>query len=317
MRPAAAILCLGLVLASSGCDFWRKQFNHNGGNGDLGRIPVEVPTANQLVAYLNDNASRVRAVQCNRVEVDGKVNGSGIPGLDGLMVCQKPNYFRMRAKAFGQPALDIGSNKDEFWFWVSKAEPVPYVWHCSYTELARGGVQLPFPFQPEMVINALGIAEYDPQKKYEVRPTPQTLELIEDSIGLDGQPVQKVTVFNRAMVQVPTPQVKGYFLRDRQGQILCRAEVIDTQLDPQTNAVLPHRVKLVWPKEKMELTMKLGDMRAVPPVDPEQPQGQRMYTRKDLSHLPGFDLARRQPDSPTGIGQGTNLQRTGVYGTPR
>ena len=54
--------------------------------------------------------------------------------------------------------MDIGSNDSEFWFWISKAEPVPYVFHCGYQELARGGVDMPFPFQPDMIVADSGFS---------------------------------------------------------------------------------------------------------------------------------------------------------------
>jgi hypothetical protein len=309
MRPAAACFCLALVLASSGCDYWRRQFN-SGGGGDQGRIPAEVPPVEQIVTYLNDNAARIKAVQCNTVQIDAKQGLQGV-GLDGIMVCEKPRNFRLRARAFGQPQVDIGSNKDEFWFWVGKSD-LPGVCYCSYTDLSRGGVRLPFPFQPDMVITALGISEYETGKKYDLRPTRDTLELTEQVVGADGQPLYKVTVFNRAEVRPPRPQVMGYVLRDMQGRDACRVEVLDTQLDPNTNAVLPLRVKLSWPAQKMEMTMKLTDMKAITNAP------QQAFFRNDLANIPSFNLARGQLDGPGGYGQGMSLQRTGGgFPTPR
>src|SRR5262249_57670564 len=107
-----------------------------------------VPTAEDLVYYLNFNARKVQAVQCNRLEIDCKQGNQGV-GLDGLLACEKPRNFRLKAKLLGQPGVDIGSDGDrEFWYWISKAEP-PYLYHCSYEEFGRGGVRMPFPFQPD------------------------------------------------------------------------------------------------------------------------------------------------------------------------
>src|SRR4029078_5880788 len=83
------------------------------------------------------------------------------------MVCKKPGNFKLVASVVGNQAVDLGSNDQEFWFWISKAEP-PYLFHCSYNDFARGGVRLPFPFQPEWVMEALGMAEYGSPQDYQL-----------------------------------------------------------------------------------------------------------------------------------------------------
>ena len=55
------------------------------------------------------------------------------------MACQKPRDFRLRAKILGTPAVDLGSNDQEFWYWISKVNP-PHVYHCSYENLKTGKV---------------------------------------------------------------------------------------------------------------------------------------------------------------------------------
>src|SRR5262249_27578444 len=151
----------------------------------------------------------------------------------------------------GQPTVDIGSNDQEFWYWISKAKP-PYVFHCAYTDLDRGGVPLPFPFQPDMILAALGMAEYDPNKSYEVKTNPRTVELI-DSTTVQGQPVQKVTVFNRNPASRDQPVVVAHVLRNAQGREVCSATVSEVRVDPATGAVIPRRVRLVCQAERVEL----------------------------------------------------------------
>ena len=82
------------------------------------------------------------------------------------------------ADVLGKSAVDIGSNNDEFWYWISQDNP-PYLYHCAYKDLATGKVNVPFPFQPDMVVAALGIAEYDPKGKYELREQAAAWELIQ------------------------------------------------------------------------------------------------------------------------------------------
>src|SRR6516164_4441940 len=96
------------------------------------RASAGTPTAAELVAALNSNASRVHSLQCRDVDLDCTAQDQSF-GLTSMMVCQKPRNFRLRARAVGNDVADIGSNDREFWFWISKAEP-PYLYHCSYED---------------------------------------------------------------------------------------------------------------------------------------------------------------------------------------
>ena len=74
---------------------------------------AEVPA---LVNYLNVNARKVQSVRAN-VDIDCVAEGKPF-GLSGLMACQKPRDFRLRGSVLGKPAVDIGSNNDEFWWTI-------------------------------------------------------------------------------------------------------------------------------------------------------------------------------------------------------
>jgi hypothetical protein len=254
---------------------------------------VEAPA---LVKYLNDNAKRVQAVQSTRVAIDAK-QGRQAVGLDGMMVCQKPRNFRLTAKALGNPTVDIGSNGEEFWYWISKANP-PYVYHCSYRNLATGKVRLPFPFQPDMLITALGIGEYDPDAKYELRQAPKYMELIESATSPAGQPVQKITVFSRYRMDPPNPQVIAHVLKDSRGKLICQATVHRVKKDPGTNAILPTHVTLEWPEQEMKMTLRMDDLA---PVAVTADRAARLFQRNALSSYDSYDLARGVVDSPGGV----------------
>jgi len=295
MRRATIGLGLAIVLLASGCNNWPHT------RTEEAHIPAEVPGVPQLVGYLNDNARRVQAIQCPQVAIDCK-QGNQRAGLDGMLVCQKPRNFRLRAKLFGQPAVDIGSNDSEFWYWISKADP-PYVFHCAYQDLSQGNVAMPFPFQPDMVVAALGLAEYDPNKKYEVRPYDRYLELIESTTSPQGQPVQKVTVFNRAQAAPGQPQVIAHVLKDLRGNLICKATVYEVQVNRETGAILPKKVTLVWPPQRIEMALQLYDTQVVS-IAPDRATA--LFHRNDLATIPGYDLARRTVENPGGLQRASN-----------
>jgi hypothetical protein len=277
------------------------------------------PKIADLVAYLNDNAHKVQAVECSKVYIDAK-QGNQVIGMDARLACERPRNFRLKAKAAGMPAADFGSNGDEFWYWISKAEP-PYVYHCSYEEMKTGKVGLPFPFQPDIVIAALGIGEYDPNAKYELRTNRDTIELIEPSQSVQGKPVFKVTVFQRGSVSTTKPQVLAYRLVDDKGKDVAIARINEVQVNRETGAVLPKRVQLVWipdkADEKIEMKMTFENLQA---TTFDRDAKARLFDRQDaVTGRQGFDLARWAKDpSPDGVGTPMSIQRTnGTLGPPR
>jgi hypothetical protein len=286
---------LGLVLATpvvTGC-------NHTpiiGNRADPAPpAPAATPDSASLVNYLNQNAQRVQTIRA-KIDMDCKADRQSI-ALGGQMACQKPRDFRLKANVLGQPAVDIGSNNQEFWYWISKAEP-PYVYKCSYAEMAKGKVRMPFPFQPDMVLTALGVAEYDPRGNYQIKAAPRTLELIQDAVGPMGQPVKKVTVFNRVVAQPGQPQVLAHALRDSKGVLICQAHVHKVQVDRVSGAVVPTRVTIEWPAQKISMKMDLSDVQ-VNVID--RALAGRLFQRSDLSGHSTYDLALGTVSAPSGV----------------
>jgi hypothetical protein len=309
MRRFLGTLHLAALLCVVGCHlpFINRVEDDRGGLVGLKTEPKVV----DLVAYLNDNAHKVQAVQCTKVYIDAK-QGNKVIGMDAYLACEKPRNFRMKAKVAGNYVADFGSNSDEFWYWISQADP-PYVYHCTYDEMKTGRVGLPFPFQPDMVIAALGIGEYDPNAKYELRTNKDTVELIEPTQSVQGKPVFKVTVFQRGSVSTTRPQVLAYRLVDDKGKDIAVARINEVQVNKESGAVLPRRVQLVWvpdkADDKIEMKMTFENMQ---PASFERDAKGRLFDRQDaVAGRQGFDLARWAVDpTPGGMGTSMSIQRT-------
>ena len=262
--------------------------------------PGLMPTVASLVEYLNQESGRVQNLRAS-VDIDAKGGGQSI-GLSGRIAAQKPLGFRLMADVLGKSAVDIGSNNDEFWYWISQDKP-PYLYHCSYKDLARGKVNVPFPFQPDMVLAALGIAEYDIKGKYELREQARagTWELLQSMVSANGQKVTRITVFNKEIAKSGHPQVLGHVIQDASGNVVCKAVVEKVTEDRNTNTKLPSVVKIDWPSMKMSMklmlhnieTNKLDNVRAA-----------QLFTRTGLKYET-YDLAR-------GRATPSSLQQTGL-----
>ncbi len=300
MRRVLAGACLALLALSAGCG----PFNKGGAFAPDAAAPRwnGTPKPEQLVAVLNQNAATLTSLEAKDAFIKARANGEEI-GLGAYLACQKsaragtPPNFRLQAQVLGTDEVDIGSNSEEFWFWI-KRSPQPYVYHCSYADYpkvaSRGG--MPFPFQPEWVAGALGLAEYDPKAKYDVHDSGKTYDLIEQTTSPRGTTVAKVTSFHKTPRNGATP-VAGYFLYEldakRHYDLVCSAVISDSQAVPVASGrsiVLPREVRLTCPKEKMELTIDLGKLRANVPFDQERISF--LFTRRTLGNYKSYDLAR-------------------------
>src|SRR5262249_55226294 len=154
----------------------------------------------------------------------------------------------------------------------------------------RAGARWPFPFRPEWLLEALGLAEYDPAKRYEVIARPETVELVEKGVTPQGWPAFKVTVFNRAQARV---QVTERLLRDAGGNTLCRTGVQEVVRDGAPGAVLPLKVNWDVPAQRVRVHMHLWNPR-VDPADLNGGRTERLFSRRDLLGLPAFDLRPQQ-----------------------
>ena len=287
MRYAALVLVLGLV---GGCNstLWSRSSSTAPGM----RVASANPTGADVVAMLNENAQRVQSIECHDISMDCS-QGHDSVGLMGSLVCQpQARNFRMSAKALGSTEVDIGSNSSEFWFWV-KRSPQPYLFHCSHEDFARGAAQLPFPFQPDWIIEALGVATYDPNKPYRIEArTGGDFDLVEDGRSPQGQPVRKVTrLSRRTQGQL---LVTAHILQDANGREICGAYVQHSQQDAASRVVLPREVVLQWPAQQMRMKLLLD--RVVVNSALDQQRLVALFTRPNLQNVQGYDLARG-PDS--------------------
>jgi hypothetical protein len=290
MQYVGSLVAVGAVVLVAGCN--------SGGPRWGGVIKPQqpaaaqlAPTAPALVGYLNTNSQRLQSIEVGELDLDCKVQSQAF-GLRGHLVCQKSRNFRLAAKMLGSQEVDLGSNDREFWYWIKRGEP-PYQFFCSHDDFKTGNVRAGFPFQPDWVMEALGMGEYGPPEDYQVRVDKERVFLYRAVRTPQGKLVYKVTQFNNSGrgVQVPLHQ-----LQDEAGKEICSAHVLEVQaLDG--GVVVPRRVKLVWKAENVELTMKLGDVA----VNRQIPQERvaMLFNRPNMANVQAFDLARGVA-SPTG-----------------
>jgi hypothetical protein len=299
MRKLAC--CLGvLLLPLAGC----ASLINVVGPGTEDRRPAsnQPPTPEQLVSYQKANADLIKSMQVRYLDMEckqGKIGAS----VGGSLHCQKPRDFRLMAGSIAGEEVDLGSNGEEFWFWVKRGDP--RVFHCAYADFEKGEVRLPFPFQPEYVLEALGMSAAGHPENCEVVPHKETWELVEKSTA-QGKPVRKITVFRKAPLTADDmrkgkPQVLAYVLQDADGKHTIATAAVETvQLVDVggVSAVVPKSLRLEYPDQQVTLRMKLDGVTLNKPFTAEQTSN--LFTRSKLTHLRSLDLARLSEARPTG-----------------
>ncbi len=306
MRFVTAAVGMSLLVSVAGCNSTRWNFLRNPESTNATtRAPEGVQSVESIVAYLNNNAGRIDTIQANSLDVTASMPGAGTINLRGKMVTKKPDGFRMSLDGplgFAQVA-DLGSNRDEFWFWFKGpvGQPAPPQYYCSYKDLEKGIPFMPVPFQPQWVMETLGLGPYGPPERYKLEYDDQTLKLVEKARSPQGIGVRKVIVMKRRPTNAPEPQVTHYLLiDDLTNKEICSAHITQVTVDRGTGAVLPRKLELNWRERNATLSILL-DRLAVNVALPEQ-----AFVRRPMSGVQSYNLAR----GPLG----SDLQRAGGFG---
>ncbi len=294
MRKSILAACVGLLLLSTGCNWFKSNLlNKNKQPAPAAAATDERATPEKLIAYLNQNASNVQSLQVADLAIEAKM-GLGVARsieLHGNLEAESPRNFRMEGKMLGSEVVDLGSNEREFWFWISENKP-PYLFYCSHSELPRA--RLPLPIHPDWIMEAMGMAtvKSSPNFRVNLPRSGNTIELIEDTRSPQGQRMQKVTVFNRRTVAGTEPQVISRKLIDHQGKIICEAVIREMQQDPYTKLNVPHRMDLIYPgdrtMDRITLSLVLDSIAVNRTIDPAM----AWFTRPNKPGVQAFDLGR-------------------------
>jgi hypothetical protein len=287
MRWVTASVGVGLLSAAAGC----ANFPYGPTPPrPLPRVePAATPSAAQLVNYLNKNAKMVQTLEVTELNLDCRQDSQPV-ALEAKLFCRKARDFRLLAKSIAGPEVDVGSNGEEFWFWIKRA-PEPYVFHCAYADLPQVSQKLQLPFQPDYVLEAMGLTVSATPEACEVKARPGEIELIEKATSAQGQSVTKVVVFDSAPTDEALgnrPRIKQRLLRDAQGKVIASATVTKEQII--AGARLPLKMTIEYPAEKARLDMHLMETRVNAQFTEER--AATLFTRRNLSNIRSFDLAK-------------------------
>ncbi len=260
-------LCVA-TLALAGCQ-WMKdgRVEPKAVTPITGPMPDRTPQ--ELVGYLNRQAGVLRSISYDDVNATASEAGRELGSLnDSSLFCSQPRNFRLiGAHRLAGTLIDIGSNDREFWMYAKPIGRDNY-FYCSHDAFASGTVKFPIPFDTDWVMQALGMAEYDPNGQYDVKPNKEQAAyvLYQQTKTRTGLPVVKATVFNANWEDGKRPAVRKHVIYDQKDPYkpIASAEVVaakTVRLGGDGYVQVPTEVILDWPQQQFRMTMKLGKER--------------------------------------------------------
>jgi len=283
MRHLRIILIGFLLTPGFGCQSFREAFGmkprepHNNNTGVVQKVSAE-----QLVGYLNTQATRLQTISYGDVTVSAK-EGDGIrgaikeaviPTLRGSLSASQPRNFRMVVKGGVMDIkVDLGSNPEQFWVYFNAPQMQPMYVYASHNDFETGKAKIPgnMPVDPDWIMQALGMTTFSPGQAYTSTSDERarTYTLSWPTTTPNGVAVRKEIVFlaDDADAIHSQAQVKRHVVRDMKGKVLCYAEVKSAKTvptggtDPQTGrpyvVQYPTELVLRWEEQKFEMTLKL------------------------------------------------------------
>ncbi len=255
------------------------------------RVLPPSATLEQVIEVVNRNSSRIQSFSTNCATL----TGPGFPTLRASVAWARPRRFRLRAETgLSGPELDLGSNDELFWFWVRRNRPAA-IYYCRHVQFATSGVREMVPIEPDWLIEALGICEFDPTLPHQ-GPFPLSggrLEIRTIRETIQG-PSTKITIVDGA-----TGLVLAQHIFDARGQLKGSAVAGGHRRDPLSGLTLPKTVDIQCPASQLSMRIDLGNVRINYPGGAANPE---LWAMPSYAGYPTVDLCdphrRLAPTSP-------------------
>src|SRR6516162_11552081 len=192
-RRVLPLLLVALATALPGCAWMRNVVG-------VRQAPVTCvlpPNASkeEIVAHLNGNTAKVNAWKTDSATISIRGQGPIPISVGASLYVEAPRNFRLKAHSLAGDEADLGSNPEHFWFWNKRNEE-RYVFRARHDEPPEKMRRVPIPFQPDWIIEALGVISIDPQEvtMQPGQPGSNTVWLVADKVSPQGLKIRKCTL---------------------------------------------------------------------------------------------------------------------------
>jgi hypothetical protein len=218
----------------------------------LPRVLPPSPTVEQVIEVVNRNNSQIQSFSTNQASI----SGPNFPTLRASVAFQRPQRFRLRAETgLTGTELDLGSNDELFWFWCRREQP-PAIYYCRHDQFAGSQAQQTIRFEPAWLIEALGVAQFDPALPHQLaKPLPNDRLRIDTIRNTPEGPVAKVTIVDGSQGWI----LEQHFY-DARGRPVAHSIASQHRVDPLTGLVMPMVVQIDCPSAQLSMRIDLGNV---------------------------------------------------------
>lgn len=244
-RSFVALICLLIVSTLSGATCVPRP--------PAGPLPPTAfqtpPTLEELAQTLNAHTGKVYQLQTQ----EARMSTDGLPAtLRADISLERPRKFRLRARAFGPPEIDLGSNDEVLWFWANR-DPENAVYFANHQQSAPDS-QSPLPLQPEWLVEAFGLVELSPQDIHQ-GPYAHGPDLVEVQTQLRGRSGQ---LLRSLIIDVRTGLVVQQQVADSTGRMLANLRATNHSFYADAGVSLPHRIEIELPPVGVGIQIDVG-----------------------------------------------------------
>ncbi len=270
MKIAPSILlAVAAMLSASGCRAWNT--------GSLSLAPTPRPLSertlvDKFVAEHNKNADRIQSLEAKpTIGVYGRVMKAR---ADGRLALERPRNFKLElSSARGRKEADLGSNDEEFWFWVSNDKEKSIYW-CNYADLNSSALAI--TYQPDWIIEALGLKPITPEEAAKIKlvdgEVRGTTALVFPTTRNGNETFTKMIVIENQTRRIKQNRIyAGNVQSPLAGSrnLVAQAEVgnyADYDVGSTDNAdgqtcYLPESVKLEWKRDQLTLDVLMQEVK--------------------------------------------------------
>jgi hypothetical protein len=282
------LLLLALALGSSlpGCVPFRNWCGQRFSPAPPPCVLPDDATQAEVVNHLNENTKKIVSWRTTKATIEPRGAGILVRSVGAMIAVESPRNFRLIATnpMTGGNEVDLGSNSEHFWFWNRRNED-RCVYQARHDQLPGGLRRFPIPFQPDWIMESLGVIEINPEEQMTMQPGPagsHTVLLVADRASPEGFKVRKVTV-----VDLCHGVIREHALWDARSQLIARAVLTNYVADPKAaGAVIARKIDLEWPQAKLGMTMTLADIE----VNPDRIPPRTWKVPDDIPNNPVRDM---------------------------
>lgn len=203
--------------------------------------PIKELKVPQLIEKINQINSKIKSLSCDDIKFKMWDNGFRFK-LHGDLHYEKKDNFRMRINTIFGQELDIGSNKDLFWFW-SRRNKTPGLHFAVYEDYYK--TRLKTPFNPVWMRSTFGINEID-TKSSKILESKKYYIIAKNGITSTGKEIVNAVFVDKEQERITTIEIT-----DTQGIPLASCEILEVEND------LPKKVLFTWYEENKMMQMEL------------------------------------------------------------